>query len=373
MTMDKVFQPTNQIPQMEPWFDENEAKALSDYMAAGGWITEFKKTREFEQMIAEFVGAKYCSIVSNGTISLALALMAYGIGPNDEVIVPDYTMVATANAVVLAGAEVVFADIEKESLCLGLTQIKAAMSERTKAVILVTINGRYPNDLEQIISFCCERGIKLIEDAAQSLGSRKGGQHLGTFGDIGSFSFSAPKVITTGQGGALITDDEAVIEKIRLLRDFGREKPGEDHYLTMGWNFKFTDLQAVIGIEQMKKLPWRVERKKAIYQLYQDQLKDVTEVEFIPTDLTDTSPWFIDVLVPVDKRAGLIEHLKSQGVGSRPFYPALHSEPVYARVGSYPIAEDIALRGLWLPSSAQLTDEQVITVCVAIKEYFSNR
>ena len=355
---------------MEPWFDENEAKALSDYMVGGGWVTEFRKTRELEGMIADYTGAKYCSIVSNGTISLTLALMAYGIGPNDEVIVPDYTMVATANAVVLAGAEVVFADIEKESLCLGLAQIKAVVSDRTKAVILVTINGRYPNDLEQIVSFCHERGIKLIEDAAQSLGSRKGGKHLGTFGDIGSFSFSAPKIITTGQGGALITNDEEAIERIKKLRDFGRAESGADHYLTMGWNFKFTDLQAVIGIEQMKKLPWRVERKKAIYQLYHDRLKDVTEVEFIPTDLTNTSPWFIDVLVPPDKRAGLIEHLKSQGIGSRPFYPDLHAEPVYAQVGSYPVAEEVARRGLWLPSSAKLTNDQIEIICSEIKTYF---
>ncbi|MBN2585363.1 DegT/DnrJ/EryC1/StrS family aminotransferase [Patescibacteria group bacterium] len=363
-------QPIIQIPQMEPWFDDNETKALSDYMAAGGWVTEFKKTREFEQMIADYTGAKYCSIVSNGTVSLTLALIACGIGPGDEVIVPDYTMVASANAVKLTGAEVVFADIEKNSLCLGLPQIKAAISERTRAVILVTINGRCPNDLEQIVSFCRERGIKLIEDAAQSLGSRKNGKHLGTFGDIGSFSFSAPKIITTGQGGALITDDEAIIEKIRLLRDFGREKPGSDHYLTMGWNFKFTDLQAVIGIEQIKKLAWRVERKKAIYQLYRNQLNDLAEVEFIATNLADTSPWFIDVLVPQDKRVGLIEHLKTKGIGSRPFYPALHAEPVYARSGSYPVAEDVAKRGLWLPSSSKLTDEQITTICREIRSYF---
>lgn len=370
LTIPMNNQPIIQIPQMEPWFDDNETKALSDYMAAGGWVTEFKKTREFEQMIADYTGAKYCSIVSNGTVSLTLALIACGIGPGDEVIVPDYTMVASANAVKLTGAEVVFADIEKNSLCLGLPQIKAAISERTRAVILVTINGRCPNDLEQIVSFCRERGIKLIEDAAQSLGSRKNGKHLGTFGDIGSFSFSAPKIITTGQGGALITDDEAIIEKIRLLRDFGREKPGSDHYLTMGWNFKFTDLQAVIGIEQIKKLAWRVERKKAIYQLYRNQLNDLAEVEFIATNLADTSPWFIDVLVPQDKRVGLIEHLKTKGIGSRPFYPALHAEPVYARSGSYPVAEDVAKRGLWLPSSSKLTDEQITTICREIRSYF---
>lgn len=362
--------PNYHIPQMEPWFDEKETQALVDYMASGGWVTEFSKTREFEQLIADYTGAKYCSVVSNGTVSLALALLAYGVGLGDEVIVPDYTMVATANAIKLAGAEVVFADIERDSLCLGLPQIRAAVSDRTKAVILVTINGRYPSDLEQIVSFCRDKNIKLIEDAAQSLGSRKNGKHLGTFGDIGSFSFAVPKVITTGQGGALITDDEGIIEKIRKLRDFGREQPGEDHYLTMGWNFKFTDLQAVIGIEQMRKLPWRVERKKEIYALYQQQLESTPEVEFILTNLEDTSPMFVDILVPADQRAGLITHLKEKGIGTRPFYPALHAEPVYARSGYYPVAEEIAKRGLWLPSSTQLTNEQIATICEEIKQYF---
>lgn len=360
------------IPQMEPWFDDSEAKSLYEYMKSGGWVTEFKKTREFEKLIAEYTGAKYCSVVSNGTISLTLALIAYSIGPGDEVIVPDYTMAASANAVKLAGAEVVFADIEPDSLCLDFEQMKNAVSPRTKAVVLVTVNGRYPANLEGFVSFCKEKNIKLIEDAAQSLGSFKNGKHLGTFGDIGSFSFSVPKIITTGQGGALITNDEAVMDKIRKLRDFGRAAGGSDHYLTMGWNFKFTDIQAIIGIEQMKKLPWRVERKKEIYSLYQKLLSSVSGISLIPTNLEDTSPWFIDIFVLEDKRQALIEYLKTRGIGTRPFYPALHSEPVYNRNGSYPVAERVAAQGLWLPSSSKLTDEEIEYVCDEIKSFFNH-
>ncbi|MFH1088350.1 MAG: aminotransferase class I/II-fold pyridoxal phosphate-dependent enzyme, partial [Patescibacteria group bacterium] len=228
--------PDHNIPQMEPWFDENETKALLGYMTSGGWVTEFKKTREFEKMIADYTGARYCSVVSNGTISLTLALMACGIRPGDEVIVPDYTMVATANAVKLAGAEVVFVDIERDTLGIDLEQIKQAISPRTKAIILVAINGRCPRDLDKLVDFCKDNGLKLIEDVAQALGAQRNGQHLGTFGDIGSFSFSTPKIITTGQGGALITNNEDIIGRLRHLRDFGREKSGADHYLTMGWN-----------------------------------------------------------------------------------------------------------------------------------------
>ncbi|KKR89152.1 MAG: DegT/DnrJ/EryC1/StrS aminotransferase family protein [Candidatus Wolfebacteria bacterium GW2011_GWA1_44_24] len=360
----------NFINQMEPWFDEKEEQAISEYLKSGGWVTEFKKTREFEKMIAEYTGAKYCSVVSNGTISLTLALIACGIGPGDEVIVPDYTMVASANAVKLAGAEVVFADINPDNLCLDFELMKKAVSPRTKAIMLVTINGRYPSNLEEFVSFCKEKEIKLIEDAAQSLGSFKNGKHLGTFGDIGSFSFSAPKVISTGQGGALITNDEILIERIQKLRDFGREKPGADRYLTMGWNFKFTDIQAIIGTEQMKKLPWRVQRKKDIYALYKKNLEGVAGISFIPTNLENTSPWFIDILVENGKREDLIEFLKNNQIGSRPFYPALHAEPVYNRSESHPVAQKIAAKGLWLPSSSKLTDEEIARVCDAIKDFF---
>lgn len=356
---------------MEPWFDEKEADALYAYMKAGGWVTEFKKTREFEEEVRKFIGAKYCSIVPNGTVSLVLALIACGVRRGDEVIVPDYTMAATPNAVVLAGAKVVFADIEKESMCLNLENMKKVLTPSTKAVMLVTINGRYPKDLDAIVKFCKEKNIFLIEDAAQSLGCYKDGKHLGTFGDIGSFSFAMPKVITTGQGGALVTDNPKLIEKIHLLRDFGREKGGEDHYLSMGWNFKFTDIQAVIGLEQMKKLPARLVRKKEIYALYKKELQDVEEIEFFPTNLEDTSPMFIDVLVPAERRASLVENLKGQGIGTRQVYPALHSEPVYRISGSFPIAEEIAKRGLWLPSSSKLTDGEIKKVCERIKNFFS--
>ncbi len=361
------------IPQMEPSFDEKEADAVYAYMKSGGWVTEFGRTREFEEEVRKYTGAKYCSIVSNGTISLTLALLAGGIGKGDEVIVPDYTMVASANAVTLAGAEVVFADINPETLCLDLSNIQKANTPRTKAVIVVSINGRYPSDLSEIISFCKEKNIFLVEDAAQSLGSYKDGKHLGTFGDIGSFSFAMPKIITTGQGGALVTDSEILIEKIRKLRDFGREKGGEDHYLSIGWNFKFTDIQAVIGSEQMKKLPERVKRKKEMYALYEKELEGVSEVKFFPTNLTDTTPMFVDILTPKESRDPLIAYLKEKGIGTRLCYPALHAEPVYLRKESYPVAEEIAKRVLWFPSSLKLTDEDIKMICREVKSFFNRQ
>jgi perosamine synthetase len=214
-----------------------------------------------------------------------------------------------------------------------------------------------------------EHDLVIVEDAAQSLGSRSAGKHLGTFGDVGSFSFSAPKVITTGQGGALITDSEDLMEKIRRIKDFGRSRGGIDEHEVIGFNFKFTDLQAVVGIEQMKKLEWRVDRKKEIFALYRDELAGVRQVEFIETDLDDTSPWFIDVLVP--EREDLRSFLKSKGIGSRPFYPPIHRQAAYAIEGNYPVSEEVSAHGLWLPSSSSLRDEDVDRICREMSMFFS--
>jgi perosamine synthetase len=236
-------------------------------------------------------------------------------------------------------------------------------------VLLVSINGRHPANINEFVAFCRQRNIHLIEDAAQSLGSFCSAKHLGRFGEIGSFSFSAPKIITTGQGGALITDDEKLNDKIKMIRDFGREKGGVDHYLIKGWNFKFTDLQAIVGIEQMKKLPTRVLRKKEIGVLYDRLLFGIPGVEQIPTDYRDTAPWFFDILC--ERREELQAFLQASGIGTRPFYPALHSEPAYGYSEMhFPVTEEIAKKGLWLPSSVKLTDDQIHYICDKIREFY---
>ena len=358
----------NTILQMEPCFGEEERNHLNEYMLAGGWVTEFKKTREFEEMIAAYTGARYCSVVANGTVALSVALMACGVTVGDEVVCPDYTMVATPNSAEMIGAKAVFADISRENLCLDFESMKKAVTNKTKAVMLVSINGRFPQNIEDYIKFCEENHIWLIEDACQSLGSTFQGKHIGRFGRIGVFSFSAPKIITTGQGGALITDDEILFEKIKKIRDFGRERGGIDHYMEMGWNFKFTDIQAIIGIEQMKKLHTRVERKKQMGKLYAQLLDGIDGVELINADFSATAPWFFDMLC--ENREELMLYLKEKGIGTREFYPPLHSEPVYGYKDSYPVAEDTAARGLWLPSSILVTDEQIRYICESIKEFY---
>lgn len=356
------------IYQMEPWIGKEERDAVCAYLESGGWLTEYRYTRMFEKMIADYTGASFASVVSNGTVSLFAALMACGIGPGDEVIVPDFTMIATANAVRWIGATPVLVDIEEKTLCLDLEKAEAAITPKTRAIMVVPLNGRAPN-MAALISLCQTHGLWLIEDAAQALGARQNGRHLGTFGHIGSFSFSAPKIITTGQGGALITNDPNLYDAIVKIRDFGREKAGVDIHIALGYNMKFTDLQALIGIEQMKKLPQRVERKKAMFVRYRANLQNVPGVQFIETNLEDTPPWFIDVLV--EDRESLATYLKEHGIGTRPFYPPIHTQvPYRGSPGEFPVTERLAAKGLWLPSSSFLTDEDIDRICEHIREFY---
>jgi perosamine synthetase len=359
------------IPQMEPLIAEADRGAVAAYLASGGWLTEFEETRAFERRIAEFTGARFCATAPNGTLALFLALAACEVGAGDEVIVPDLTMAATASAVMLAGAKVVFADIDPHSLCLDLQAAERLFSPRTRAVMLVSLNGRAPPRLEEFVARCRARGISVIEDAAQSLGSFSNGRHLGTLGDCGCFSFSSQKIVSTGQGGAVVTSDEKLAGRMKLLRDFGRLEGGSDHYLEVGWNFKFTDLQAVVGIEQMRRLPESVARKRHTFELYRRCLDGIGGIEIPRTDLSNVTPWFVDVFVDRDAKKPLMEHLQRNGIGSRSVYPALHREPAFAAAGSFPVAEAMSDRGLWLPSSLGLEPEDVKRVCAVLRQFFT--
>lgn len=358
------------IMQMRPLFEEEEKKAVCEYMDEDGFITEFKRTEKFEQMIAKYTGTKHCVVVNNGTISLSLAAMAVGVESGDEVIVPNYTMIATPNSLKMFGANPVFVDIELETLCLDIDLVKEAITSKTKAIMLVTANGRYPQSgIKAFEDLCTEQGLILIEDSAQSLGSfYPDGRHIGTAGLVGSFSFSAPKIISTGQGGAIVTNNDNVASKLRKLKDFGRSGGGNDIHDEIGFNFKFTELQACIGIEQMKKLPVRVGRKKEILSLYQELLKDVDQVSFFNQDLNNTTPWFIDCIV--EDRESLIMHLKGKGIGSRVMYPPINKQKAYSDPGEHPISDIVGKSGLWLPSSVQLTNNEIDYICLQIKKFY---
>ena len=220
-----------------------------------------------------------------------------------------------------------------------------------------------------------QKNLILIEDSAQSLGSRyPDGRHQGTVGAVGSFSFSAPKIITTGQGGALITNDDDIIYRLKRLKDFGRSRGGNDVHDSIGFNFKFTELQACIGLVQMEKLAWRVERKKEILKLYQKELADCPNVKFFEQDLTCTTPWFIDVLA--DNKLELQAYMKEYGIGTRVMYPPINRQKAYTDTmgepdnSLYPVSNLVGHKGLWLPSASQLTDDEICFVCKIIKTFY---
>lgn len=355
---------------MRPLFGSDEKAELMAYLEEDGFFTEFKKTEAFERQIAEFTGARHCVVVNNGTVSLTLAAIALGIRPGDEVIVPDYTMIATPNSVRMLGAQPVFVDVDPNTLILDLAATRAAITPKTRAIMMVSANGRAPNcGIEEFESLARETGVALIEDAAQSLGSfYADGRHIGRAGAIGSFSFSAPKIISTGQGGALITDDDGLANKLRRLKDFGRAAGGTDLHDSIGYNFKFTELQACVGLAQMRQLTGRIERKKEICRRYSIGLAGIHDIKLFDHDLNLCTPWFIDCRA--ERRDELAAYLKAKGIGTRNMYPPIHRQIAYDLPGHYPVAEEIGRNGLWLPSMIQITNEQIDRICSEIRKFY---
>ena len=361
------------IPQYEPLIGYLEKKNVCEYMGNPGFLTEYKKTEEFEIKIAAFLKTKYCIVVNNGTISLSLALLALGIKPGDRVIVPDMTMIATPNAVKLIGAEPIFVDID-DNLLLDFKKAEEVIDVyKVKAVIFVSLNGRsFGSNAWKYIWDWKSRGIKFIDDAAQSFSSKNYEEcYIGTRGcDIGSFSFSMPKIITTGQGGCLVTNNDDLAKRLRQLKDFGRSGGGNDIHETFGINSKFTELQAVIGLSQLEDIDFRIRRKKEISKLYRKNLKNISEIKFIEDNFGYTVPWFIDIFI--DEPHQLANFLKTCGINTRRIYPPIHKQEAYSSINdwSYPNTEKYASRGLWLPSSLTLTDSNIDFICSKIKEFY---
>lgn len=360
------------IPQMRPLFGNPERNELLSYLDEDGFFTEFKRTERFEKEIASFTGAKHCIVVNNGTVSLTLAAIAIGIKPGDDVLVPNYTMIATPNSIKILGANPVFVDVEPDTLIMDVDLARKAITENTRAIMLVSANGRVPKaGIEQFLELSEETGIPIIEDAAQSLGSYYTcGTHIGRMGKVGSFSFSAPKIISTGQGGALVTDDDELAFKIRKLKDFGRAEGGNDIHDSVGYNFKFTELQACVGLAQMSQLAERIQRKREIWLQYKTELEGINQIRLFDHDLNICTPWFIDARVR--DRDDLVKFLKTKNIGTRTMYPPINQQKAYAVKGSYPVAESIGENGLWLPSMIQLTNTQISYIARNIANFYNS-
>jgi perosamine synthetase len=356
------------ILQTRPSFNSDEADACYNYFKNGDpFLTEYKETENLENLIKEFIGIKHCFMTPSGMSAIIAALLACNISIGDEVIIPDYTMIATANAVKLIGATPILIDVDSETYTINLDTIKKHISNKTKAIIHVSLNNRSKN-LEEIVEFCKEKNIYLIEDAAQSLGAKYNKKHFGTFGDIGCFSLSSPKIITTGQGGFVITDNDYIANKLIKIKNFGRRSGGSEEYDIFGINLKFTDIQAVIGISQMKKLPDRVQIMKTIFRTYFENLQHCKNIVIKKSDNGDWIPWFIDILVK--DRNKLIIFLKKHNIQTRITYPSIHSTPPYnINSEQYANTEHISKNGLFLPTHSLLTEDQIIYICRIIKMF----
>jgi perosamine synthetase len=262
---------------------------------------------------------------------------------------------------------VILGDVERDTLSIDLNKIK--LKKNAKALIHVSINGR-SGDMDEVVNFCKNNNLYLIEDSCQAFGSKRNNRFLGTFGDIGVFSYTPHKIITTGQGGAVVTDNEEIYDKVKKLKDFYRVKPGVDIHTGLGFNFKFTDLQAVIGLEQLKIIDYRMKKKKEIYQTYMDKLSGVEFIEFLPIDLEQTLPWFVDIILKNVSRENFISYLKKNGIGSREFYPPIHSQNPYSKAkGDFDVVSEIAPRGVWLPSSIKLGLDEIGNITKTIRKF----
>ena len=314
-------------------------------------------TEEFERRISEVLGLEHVAATTSGSMAILMALIAAEVGPGDEVIVPNRTWIATAHAPWLLGAKPVFVDVLPDCPVIDVAQVEARITARTKAIIPVHLNGRSA-DMRALNRIAARHGLKVIEDAAQAFGSRNLDGPLGTQSFAGCFSLSVAKIITTGQGGYVVTRDPEVGARLRAMRTHGVSDPINCIYTKPGFNFRFTDLLASIGLVQLEQLPERIRKLQIIYARYAAALPAFDFLRFVPVNIAAGEiPIYIEVCCP--QRDRLVVHLAATGIQTRPFYPDLHTAPYFGDTGRYPNAEKFAAQGLFLPSGPDQPMENV--------------
>lgn len=369
------------IPQIQPYFDRSEWREVKKVLKST-YLTENEATKKFEQLIADYTGAKYVIAVSNATVGLYCALKSLGVGddPNDEVIVPDMTFVATANAVLMAGAKVVLCDVGLASAQAGIPNIEPLITKNTKAIIPVYLYG-YGPDVFNIKKLCERRGIYCVEDAAQGLGvsmltNSYARVSAGTIGDLGVISLYGNKNITTGEGGLVLTNNKLFADRVYRLKNHGRMVKGVFIHDSIGYNFSFTDLQAAVGIAQINKYQKIISRKAEIYTRYLGEFRHQNRIDIIHRSMT-VSPnyWFSSFLFDDKERLKLF--LADKGIQTRNFFYPLHKQPCYQDFGrvirmddkKYSGSNELYERGLSLPSSYGLKNKQVDYVIKSVLEF----
>ncbi|HJV35054.1 DegT/DnrJ/EryC1/StrS aminotransferase family protein [Geomonas sp.] len=360
------------IPVYQPSLSGNE-KAYVNECLDSTWISSkgaFVTT--FEQKFCEYTGVEHGTSVSNGTVALHLALVALGIGPGDEVIVPTLTYISSVNAIVYTGATPVFVDSLPDSWQMDPEDVKRKLTPKTKGVMVVHLYG-HPCDMDPIVELCRERSIFLIEDCAEAFGSLYKGRHVGSFGDIATYSFFGNKTITTGEGGMVVTNDETLFDRSVHFKGQGLAKHRQYWHDVVGYNYRMTNICAAIGLAQLEQADVFLAKKREIAGWYREGLAG------IPVEIHQESPdvrhsyWMVSLLVPESgQRDPLMQHLAEAGIETRPLFYPVHTMPMYAgKFQRHPVAENLGWRGINLPSWPELGREKVDKVCRSIKEFFA--
>ncbi|MBW2020573.1 MAG: DegT/DnrJ/EryC1/StrS family aminotransferase [Deltaproteobacteria bacterium] len=368
---------TTFIPVNEPWLDGNERKYLNECLDTGWISSEGPFVRKFEELFAARVGRKHGIAVCNGSAALDAAVAALGVGPGDEVILPTFTIISCAAAIVRAGAIPVVVDCDLQTWNMEVREIEAKITSKTKAIMVVHIYG-LPVDMEPIVALSLKYGLKIIEDAAEAHGLYYKGKSCGSFGDISTFSFYPNKLVTTGEGGMVLTDDDDLAARCRSLRNLCFQAKRRFVHEELGWNFRMSNVQAALGVAQLERLDEFVVRKKRMGKHYMELLSGIPGIR-LPlheTKYAENIYWVYGIVlgdeIPFDAKEAMKRFAQHQ-IGTRPFFWPIHEQPVFRKMGlfedvSCPVAERIARRGFYIPSGVGLTDEQMKRVAeIAIR------
>jgi len=365
------------VPVNEPLLAGNEKAYLAACIDTGWISSEGPFVTRFETEMAALCGRTYGIAVANGTVALDAAVAALKLGPGDEVILPTFTIISCAAAIVRAGATPVVVDCDPVTWNMNAADVERRITARTRAIMAVHIYG-LPVDLDPILDLARRHDLRVIEDAAQMHGQTYRGRPCGSFGDLSTFSFYPNKLVTTGEGGMILTDDRELAERCRSLRNLCFQAERRFVHDELGFNFRMTNMQAAIGVAQLETLPDTLVRKRRIGARYRALLGGVSGLQ-LPVEHTDYAEslyWVYGVVldddVPFDAAAAM-KMLQERGVGTRPFFWPMHEQPVLRRMGLFegerhPVAERLARRGFYLPSGVALRDEQIDAVVDAVRE-----
>ncbi|MBI4568284.1 MAG: aminotransferase class I/II-fold pyridoxal phosphate-dependent enzyme [Planctomycetes bacterium] len=369
------YEHRHRLPVAEPLLGDEEMEAVTTCLLSG-WISSGGPfVTRFEEEFARFAGARHAVACCNGTAALHLIYAALGIGPGDEVIVPTLTFVATASAVMFTGARPVFVDVDPHTWTMDPAAVEAAITPRTRAIVPVHLYG-HPADVDALSALAAPRGIAVVEDAAEAHGARYRGRPVGSLGRAAAFSFFGNKIVTTGEGGMVTTDDDALADQARILRDHGMRPTRRYWHEVVGFNYRMTNLQAAVGVAQLGKVQAILAAKRNTAERYRMHLEMTPGLAMQPrAPWAEPVCWLFTMLVeegfPLD-RDGLIAALAGRGIDTRPVFHPLHRMPPYApkpgeRERAFPVSEEISRRGLTLPSGVGLADAEIDRVAFEIR------